>query len=203
MDGASSTADWDIDGGHMAERSALFIIIALGESVLVIGATFAELEWTAPVVLALLISFLGTVAMWWLYFNVGAESGRHKIEHSSDPGRVARLIYTYLPVLLVAGIVVTAVADELVLAHPVGHHAEMSAIFVIIGGPALYVAGNMLFKHISFGRLPPSHLTGLCLFLVLAAVSPALEPLPLSALATAILIAVAVWENVSRKPNNH
>ena len=119
------------------------------------------------------------------------------------PGRVARLIFTYLPVLLVAGIVVTAVADELVLAHPLGHHAEMSAIFVMIGGPALYVAGNMLFKHISFGRLPPSHLTGLCLFLVLAAVSPALEPLPLSALATAILIAVAVWENVSRKPNNH
>jgi len=83
--GASSTEDWDVEGGHMAERSALFIIIALGESVLVTGATFAEMEWTWPVIAAFLVSFLGTVAMWWLYFNVGAEKARHDIEHAEDP----------------------------------------------------------------------------------------------------------------------
>jgi low temperature requirement protein LtrA len=200
--GASSTADWNIEGGHMAERSGLFIIIALGESVLVTGATFAEMEWSGAVIAAFLVSFLGTVAMWWLYFNIGAEKARHDIEHSDDPGRIARIAYTYLPVLLVAGIVVAAVADELVLAHPVGHHAELPAILVIVGGPALYVVGNMLFKRISFGRLPLSHMVGLALFAALAAIAPLLDPLPLGALATAILILVAVWENVSLRPGD-
>jgi low temperature requirement protein LtrA len=198
--GASSTADWDVEGGHMAERSALFIIIALGESVLVTGATFAEMEWNGAAVAAFLISFLATVAMWWLYFNIGAEKSRHKIERSDDPGRIARVAYTYLPVLLIAGIVVAAVADELVLAHPIGGRAELSAILVILGGPALYVVGNMLFKRISFGRLPLSHMVGLGLFVALAIASQALDPLPLSALATAILILVAVWEDVSLRP---
>ena len=150
--GASTTADWNVDGGHMAERSALFIIIALGESVLVTGATFAEHEWTAPLVLAFLASFAGTVAMWWLYFAIGADTARHNIEHSDDPGRVARAAFTYVPVLLVAGIVVAAVADELVLAHPLGHHADLPMILTVVGGPALYVTGNMLFKRVAFGR---------------------------------------------------
>ena len=195
--GASSTADWNVEGGHMAERSGLFIIIALGESVLVTGATFAEMEWNGAVVAAFLVSFLGTIAMWWLYFSIGAARSRHTIEHSDDPGRIARIAYTYLPVLLVGGIVVVAVADELVLAHPVGHHAELPVVLAIVGGPALYVVGNMLFKRVSFGRLPLSHLIGLALFVALAVAAPSLDPLPVGILSTAILVLVAVWENVS------
>ena len=72
--GRSSTTDWTIEVDHMAERCGLFIIIALGESILVTGATFSELEWTAPVVGAFLGSFVGSVAMWWIYFTT-AEAG--------------------------------------------------------------------------------------------------------------------------------
>ena len=197
--GASSTTDWQVDGGHMAERSALFVIIALGESVLVTGATFAEHEWSGPLVLAFLASFVGTVAMWWLYFSIGADTARHNIEHSNDPGRIARVAFTYLPVLLIAGIVVAAVADELVLAHPLGHHTEPAMILTVVGGPALYVTGNMLFKRIAFGRLLLSHGVGLALFALLAAVASRLEPLPLSCAATAIIVIVAAWEFVSMK----
>ena len=197
--GPSSTADWDVEGAHMAERSALFVIIALGESLLVTGATFAELEWSAPVVGAFLASFLGTVAMWWLYFNRGAEKARHNIEHSDDPGRIARIAYTYMPVLLIAGIVVVAVGDELVLAHPVGGHAELAPILTIVGGPALYVVGNMLFKRVAYGRLPLSHMVGLALFVALGVVAPLLDPLPISALSTIILVVIVIWENMSLK----
>ena len=56
--------------------------------------------------------------MWWIYFNIGAERASRRIARSSDPGRLARLAYTYLHLLLVAGIIVAAVGDELVLAHP-------------------------------------------------------------------------------------
>ena len=108
-------------GEHIAERCGLFVIICLGETLLISGATFAEAEWTAagdrrPS----LVNFLGTVAMWWLYFHIGQERAARVIEHSDDPGRFARIAFTYAHIPIVAGIVVSAVAAELVLAHPLG-----------------------------------------------------------------------------------
>ena len=68
---------------------------------------------------AFLIAFVGSVAMWWIYFNIGAERGSHQIAHSEDPGRIARGVYTYFHIPIVAGIVVCAVADEMTIKHPV------------------------------------------------------------------------------------
>src|SRR6185503_12674690 len=68
--GASTTSDWDVEGGHLAERCALFVIIALGESVLVTGATFAKLPWSPVTVAAFATAFVGSAAMWWIYFNI-------------------------------------------------------------------------------------------------------------------------------------
>ena len=116
--GASATADWDVAGAHLAERCSLFVIIALGESVLVSGATFADLAWTSESVTAFLAAFVGIVAMWWIYFNVGADHASRKISGSPDPGRIARVAYTYLPIVLVAGIIVVAVGDEIMLTLP-------------------------------------------------------------------------------------
>ncbi|MGH3849835.1 MAG: low temperature requirement protein A, partial [Pseudonocardiaceae bacterium] len=116
--GRSSTVDWNIDGNHMAERCALFIIIALGESLLETGATFAELNWNPGTMAAMVTALLGSVTMWWLYFDTGAERAHHRITHTDDPGRQARIAYTYLHALMVGGIIVSAVADELVLMHP-------------------------------------------------------------------------------------
>src|SRR3954469_18556921 len=89
--GASSVADWVVEGGHMAERCALFIIIALGESIVVIGATFADLVWSPEAIGAFLVSFIGVLAMWWIYFHKGAEAGADNISQARDPGRIARL----------------------------------------------------------------------------------------------------------------
>ncbi|CAN5348538.1 low temperature requirement protein A [soil metagenome] len=194
--GRSTTTDWNIEGHHLAERCALFIIIALGESILVTGATFAELDWSGPNLAAFLIAFLGSVAMWWIYFDTGAEHGSNVISNSDNPGRIARLVYTYIHILLIAGIIVAAVADEMALVHP-DHTVDRAAALVILGGPALYVTGNLLFKYCISGRLPLSHLAGLGL---LAAASPFAEMtslLILTAVATSILVIVAVWETVS------
>ena len=75
--GASSLTDWYVEGGHLAERCAGFIIIALGESIVVTGATFADLKWTFEVVAAFLSAFVAALAMWWLYFAIGADTARH------------------------------------------------------------------------------------------------------------------------------
>ena len=73
--GRSTTGDWQVEGEHLAERCALFIIVALGESILVSGVTFARQSWDLVHSMAFANCFLGTVAMWWVYFHAGAERG--------------------------------------------------------------------------------------------------------------------------------
>jgi low temperature requirement protein LtrA len=194
--GASSVADWVVEGGHMAERCALFIIIALGESIVVTGATFADLNWTAETVGAFLSALVGSAAMWWIYFHKGAEAGSEQISSSEEPGRLARLAYTYLHMPIVAGIIVAAVADELVLKHPAGH-SDPRTVLSAIGGPLLFLFGTILFKHSFRGFLQLSHGVGIVGLCVLAWFASDLSPLWLSIATTAILILVAVWETVS------
>jgi low temperature requirement protein LtrA len=194
--GASSVADWMIEGGHMAERCALFIIIALGESIVVIGATFAELTWTSENVLAFVSALVGSIAMWWVYFHIGAEAGSEQLSKSSEPGRLARLAYTYLHMPIVAGIIVSAVADELVLKHP-GGHSDLKTVTSAIGGPLLFLLGTLLFKHSFRGFLQLSHGAGIIVLCGLAWFASELSPLTLSILTTAIMIMVAVWETAS------
>jgi low temperature requirement protein LtrA len=194
--GRSTTADWTVEGSHFAERCGLFIIIALGESILITGATFSGTAWTGATIAAFANAFAGSAAMWVIYFNIGAERSGHAIASSTDPGRLARSGYTYLHIPIVAGIILAAVADELVLHHP-GGHTEAKAAAAILGGPALYLAGNALFKRQTASWMPLSHTIGLGLLALLILAVPYLPPLALSAAATAVLILVGVWEWVS------
>jgi len=194
--GASSVADWSVEGGHMAERCAGFIIIALGESIVVTGATFGELTWTTENVLAFTSAFVGSIAMWWIYFHKGAEAGSEQISRSSEPGRLARLAYTYLHMPIVAGIILTAVADEIVLKHPLGH-SDLKTVLSAIGGPLLFLLGTILFKHTFRGFLQLSHGAGIIALGILAWFAADMSPLILSVATSVLLIVVAVWESVS------
>jgi len=194
--GASEVADWVIEGGHMAERCAGFIIIALGESIVVTGATFAELPWSFETAAAFASAFVGSLAMWWIYFHKGAEAGSEQISRSSEPGRLARLAYTYLHMPIVAGIIISAVADELVLKHPSGH-SSLATVLSAIGGPLLFLVGTILFKHTIRGFLQLSHGAGIIALGMLGWFAGGLSPLVLSIATTAIMIIVAVWESIS------
>jgi low temperature requirement protein LtrA len=194
--GASEVADWVVEGGHMAERCAGFIIIALGESIVVTGATFADLTWTIETVSAFASAFIGALAMWWIYFHKGAEAGSELISRSSEPGRLARLAYTYLHMPIVAGIILSAVANELVLTHP-AEHSDLKTVLSAIGGPLLFLIGTILFKHTIRGWLQLSHGAGIIALAILAWFASDFSPLMLSILTTVIMIMVAVWESVS------
>jgi len=114
--GRSRTSDWTIAGGHFAERCQAFILIALGESIVIIGATLTDLKVTAAVLAAFVVAFAGAVALWWLYFDQSAEAAAGKIARSEDPGRLGRSAYHLIHPVMVAGIIVCAAADEKVLA---------------------------------------------------------------------------------------
>jgi low temperature requirement protein LtrA len=198
--GASTIQDWYVEGGHMAERCAGFILIALGESIVVTGATFADLSWTKTTVLAFVSAFVASIAMWWVYFHKGAEAGSEKISKSAESGRLARSAYTYLHMPIVAGIILSAVADDLVLAHPDGH-SDLKTVASAIGGPLLFLVGTILFKHNIRGFLQLSHGVGIVALAALAFFAGGLSPLWLSLLTTLILIVVAIWESVSLRSN--
>ena len=193
---SQSIEAWAVEGGHMAERCSLFVIIALGESLVVAGSTFAELTWNAENVAAFVSALVGSIAMWWIYFHKGAEAGSEMISKSEQSGRVARLAYTYLHMPIVAGIILSAVADELVLKHPLGH-SDIRTIVSAIGGPLVFLVGTILFKHSIRGFLQLSHGIGIIALAALAWFASDLSPLWLSILTTAIMIMVAVWESLS------
>ena len=197
--GRSSTTDWDIEGTHLAERCGLFVIIALGESILVTGATFAGLPWNDARLAGLIVALVGSVAMWWVYFDTGATRAARRIAHSDDPGSQGRLAYTYIHVLIVAGVIVSAVADKIVLAHP--EHRDTAESAAILGGPAVYLVGNALFKWVTNDRRAPplSHLVGLALLLALVPFAVAGSPsaLSLGAATTGVLVIVAAWESTA------
>ena len=90
-------ADWTIEGGHFAERCQAFVLIALGESIVLIGATLAgQKSATAASVTGFVVAFAGSVALWWLYFDQSAEAAAEKIARSDDPGRLGRSAYHFI-----------------------------------------------------------------------------------------------------------
>jgi low temperature requirement protein LtrA len=88
--GSSRTQEWAIQGPHLAERCRLFIIIALGESLLATGTAFGESEASAAATAALVVAFVGSVALWWVYFHDSAERASRVLAAAADPGRTAR-----------------------------------------------------------------------------------------------------------------
>jgi low temperature requirement protein LtrA len=198
--GRSQLSDWDISGSHMAERCALFIIIALGEGIVVTGNTFAELPIDAARVTAFVIAFLSAALMWWLYFDIGAERGTRHIAGHDQAGRVARNAYTYLHMPIVLGIVIAAVGDALLLQAADGT-AGPALVAVQSGGLVLFLSGLGLFKRHAntFGNFPFSHIVAVLLLLALglAGWSNAMPAARFAALGVAVLLLTSVWEWVS------
>jgi low temperature requirement protein LtrA len=196
--GRSRTGDYDIEGGHFAERCQGFIIIALGESIVVTGATAASAGLDNTVVLALLVAFLETAALWWLYFGQGATHSRRRIASSDDAGRLARDAYTYLHVPIVAGIIAAAVGDDLLIADP-GHSLNRAGALMVLGGPALYLLGESLFRLRMIGSVSPRRIGTIILLCALVVVSPYVTALELSLIAALVLTALAAWEGQGRR----
>jgi low temperature requirement protein LtrA len=180
--GRRITTEWEIDSAHFAERFQLFIIIALGESIVVTGATASALEIDLAHGSAIAVAFLSSAALWWLYFDYVATIAQRRLDLAEDRGRLARDAYTYLHIPMIAGIIVSAVGDELVIAHPSDSlsGAELAAV---VGGPALYLLG-----HVGFRLRMASSLSGKRLGAALACCAAGGVGVVLPALATAALV---------------
>jgi len=195
--GRAATTDYDIEGGHFAERCQLFIIIALGESIVVTGATASEAGMTSTVVLCLVVAFVQTAALWWLYFGATAEQARITLSTCDDPGRLARDAYTYLHLPIVAGIIATAVGNELLIAEP--HHALHGVgLATMLGGPALYLLGESLFSWRMTRTTNVTRVAVAAVLILLLPIGGQVSALLVSVIVATLLSALAAWELQAR-----
>jgi low temperature requirement protein LtrA len=187
---------WQVETAHFAERFQLFIIIALGESIVITGATTSELELDAARMTAFGLAFLGTAALWWLYFNYVARIAQRRLELAENRTTLARDAYTYLHVLMVAGVIVSAVGDELVIAHPT-EELPGREIAAVVAGPALYLLAHAIFRLRMAGSVSWKRLAGALGCVAAGFVGTFAPALVVAALVVAVLAAVIGAEHVS------
>ena len=139
---------WKLMPAHFAERHGLIVIIALGESIVAIGVG-ASHELTLAIGTAAVLGVALTAAMWWIYFDVVAiVSGKRLAD--AEVGRVqnemARDSYSYLHLVMVAGIVLVALGLKLTIGHTSAHLHTVPA-FALLGGLAVYLLGHVGFRY--------------------------------------------------------
>jgi low temperature requirement protein LtrA len=197
--GRSETRDWTIEGNHFAERCQAFILIALGESIVVIGATLSGLPAvTAQEIIAFPAAFTTSVGLWWLYFHRSAEESAQVIASSADPGRLGRSAYHLIHPVMVAGIIVVAAGDQLVLRRPVAVGGPAVSAMVL-GGPALFLLGHAAFKAVVWGRVSWTRIGGAAVLAALGGLAPFVSALVLVVCAAVVVVGVAATDSLAQR----
>jgi low temperature requirement protein LtrA len=186
-------ATWDVGTEHFAERFGLFIILALGESIVLTGATTSESDLTPARIVAFVMAFLASAAIWWLYFTSVARLGEHYLAVSEDRTTLARDGYTFLHVVFAAGIIMTAVGDELVIAHPT-EILPPQEVTAVAAGPAIYLFALTLFGYRLTGTMSMRKLLGTLACVVVGFLGLFLPALVIAGLLIGVLVAV-IWSN--------
>jgi low temperature requirement protein LtrA len=155
------------DADHLLERCRLFLLIALGETVLATGTAIAQASLTMMTLVTGTFALLGTVALWSLSFGRSNTLIVRHLEETRDPIRASRFAINALMVM-VAGLIAVAVANEMVIAHPLGHdgHASAALSLLLYGGPFLFLAAQGWYLWVVPRASPRSQIAG-CAALVL------------------------------------
>lgn len=192
-----TSAAWEVQVSHFAERFQSFVIIALGETIVLTGATTADLNLDAERLVAFTVAFLTAAAMWWLYFDYVARIAERRLAlATTERTKLARDGYTYLHVVMIAGVIVSAVGDELTIAHP-GEVLPAREVAVVVAGPALYLLAHALFRLRMAGTVSVKRLGGALACVAVGFTGSFAPGLVVATLVLAVLAAVIAAEQVS------
>lgn len=175
---------------HLPERYQQLLLIALGETVLSIGLTYANHPATLAATTALVITFLSSVLMWRIYFYRAGQVLAEAVEMSSNKAAAGGIVGV-AHMLMVLGITAAAAGSEIVLADPSGPSVP-AWLFVILGGPALFLFGRSRLERVVFNRLAVRRLVGIAALVLLAPPLFFGPPLLAAIAAAVVLLGVAV-----------
>lgn len=148
--GAAPMHTWPTDAAHLAERNRLVFIIALGESILIMGFTLSGMDdVTGRAVLTTLLGFAGLFVLWWAYFSLAGHDTAVS-ERGDGSTSALRTAFAYAHALMVAGAIVVAVSIELRITHP---ESGPALVLTTVGGPVIYLVGNILFLRSRTGTV--------------------------------------------------
>ncbi len=184
---------WRVEAEHFVERHGLIIIIALGESIVAIGIGAADVELEASVIAAALLGITVACALWWAYFDwvIYVAQARLAEARGEERAILARDLYSYLHLPMVAGIVLFALGVKTTLGH-VGDPLDVISAVGLCGGLALYFAGHVAHRLRTgggWGHGRPVVTVVLLALVPVATVVPALVAIALVAAACVALIA--------------
>ncbi|MGN9775674.1 low temperature requirement protein A [Micromonospora sp. H33] len=202
-----------LSAGHWAERHVLIVLVALGETIIALGigpgfTTGLSLSW--PVIIAALLGIAVVAALWWAYFDTLALACEQALHRTRDPGTraaLARDAYTYLHLVLVAGIILLALGLKGLLEEGADPSTPTGGLplpgsdqLALYGGVALYLLGLVALGRRVLGTVRWPSVAAVVL---LAALVPVAAPLPellaLSVLAVAT-VATVVGQTVVDAP---
>jgi low temperature requirement protein LtrA len=192
--GRSLTRDWNIEGHHMAERCQSFVLIALGESIVVIGAGLSSgpnigLRELAAIVVA----FAGSIGLWWMYFDRTAAVAEAILARHPDPGSLGRTAYHMIHPVMIGGIVIIAAGDHAIVTHPASS-AGLATALMLAGGSALFLAGHAMFKLTVWNVVSWSRVVAVAVLLAFVPIAAGLPDLVVGAAAAAVVLAVALTD---------
>lgn len=191
---------WTLSGGHLAERMQLVLLIALGESVLRVGETFASETGSLAVDAAFVIGFVGTASLWAVYFLRGAEQGAAAISRSPEmAARLGRAAYAYAHAIMVGGVIVVAVGIMLAISDPTASVSTAVAI-TMLGGPVLYLSGLVMFKRTIGPRRAGPPLAAIVALVVLSPLAVVGNRLVLAAAAALVVLVLAISAGLAGEP---
>ena len=193
----SSIEGWRVEPAHFAERHALIVIIALGESIVALGVGASGLALETGVITAVVLGLAVAGCLWWAYFDVVATVAERKLREAGpvERARIARDSYSYLHLPMVAGIVFFAFGVKETLVHVHAHLTSVPAA-ALCGGVALYLLALSAFKRRNVGSFNYPRLVASAALVALAQAAtelPALISLALVAVVACMLITYEVF----------
>ena len=185
-----------VSPGHFSERFSLIVIIALGESIVAIGAGLTG-ELDAGVIVAALVGLALACALWWAYFDVIAlQAEQHFREASGDElARVARDSYSYIHLPIIAGIVLVALGVKKTIGH-VDEPLKTVEVVALLGGVALYHGAHVAFRLRMVHTLNRQRLIAAVVCVALIPVGTEVDALVALAVTTAVASAVIAYEAI-------
>jgi low temperature requirement protein LtrA len=177
---------------HLPERFGLLLIIALGESIVAIGAQAAAAPLDAAVLWAVAAAFVLTAGLWWVYFVFAADAIRHALSIAETKGNIIRPVLAYGHFIFISGVIGVAVGLAEAVAHP-AYALSWPVTALLFGGCAAYLGGFGFTRWIMFHTVARTRLAAAVLVLAampLAPHIPALAAVIVLASVMAVLNAV-------------